>query len=79
MKGSKEFFEELMDGEEYAVVMTRMALYHEIDDHIKQQSTLTVRVKSCQYNEDEKHCKLVKAISSAKKKLRDYEYELNNK
>ena len=41
MKGSKEFFEELMDGEEYAVVMTRLQTYHQIDDHIKEQSTLT--------------------------------------
>ncbi len=79
MKGSKEFFEELMEGEEYAVVMARMAIYHEIDDHIKQQSTLTVRVNSCQYDEDEKHCKLVKAISKAKKQLRDYEFSINNK
>ena len=78
MKGSKEFFEELMDGEEYAVVMTRLQTYHQIDDHIKEQSTLTVRVKSCQYDEDEKHCKLVKAISKAKKHLRDYEFQINN-
>ena len=79
MKGSKAFFEELMDGEEYAVVMTRLQTYHQIDDHIKEQSTLTVRVNNCKYDQDEKHCKLVKAISKAKKQLRDYEFEINNK
>ena len=79
MKGSKEFFEELMDGEEYAVVMTRLQTYHQIDDHIKEQSTLTVRVNNCKYDQDEKHCQLVKAITKAKKQLRDYEFEINNK
>tara|TARA_R110000823_G_C15587351_1_gene463826 strand:+ start:138 stop:389 length:252 start_codon:yes stop_codon:yes gene_type:complete len=79
IKGSKEFYEELQEGDEYAIVTMMVNDYHSLPDNIKGKSTVKVLQKSCLFDQDEIHCQLVKEISKANKKLRDYEYNKNNK
>ena len=78
MIGSKDFFEELMDGEEYAVVMMRMDAYHEMHESLKERATLTIRQVDNSLRNDEVHLHLVKQVSKAKRALSNYEFDKRN-
>lgn len=79
MISAKDLMNELMEGEEYVSAMMPIQIFHQIQDELQSQMYFTIRQKSCQFDTDEIHCGLIKAISKAKRKLRDYEFELNNK
>lgn len=79
MKGSKEFFEELQDLEEYAILMMRMEIYHELDEYTKANSTLKIKQKNEAFVNDPVHKHYVKEVSKAKKALENYEFDVNNK
>jgi hypothetical protein len=80
MKGSKEFFEELREGEEYVSVMMSMDVYNGISlENRLRMTDPKVRQKNSKFTNDETHKELVKKVAKANKELRDYEFNINHK
>ena len=70
---------EFREGEQMVYAKMDMETLHRIDQEIAEQMEITIRVKSCKYKDDPTHCELLKAFMKYKTKLRDREFELNNK
>jgi len=80
MKGSKEFFDELREGEEYVSVMMSMDVYNGISlENRLRMTDPKVRQKNSKFTNDETHKELVKKVAKANKELRDYEFNINHK
>jgi hypothetical protein len=78
MKGAKEFFEELREGEEYLSLMVSKEVYFGIDFELREQMySSSVRQKNSSFKDDPNHQKLVKNVSKSKNELIDYEYIIN--
>jgi hypothetical protein len=78
MKGAKQFFEELREGEEYLSLMASREVYFGIDHELREQMYCsTIRQKNSNFKEDANHQQLVKNVSKAKNALTDYEYIIN--
>lgn len=77
---SKQFFEELREGDEYLNCMMKKEVYNGIDFELRERIVInTVRQKNSQFKDDEVHKELLKNKSKADKELRDYEFEKNHK
>ena len=77
---SKQFFEELREGDEYLNCMMKKEVYNGIDFELRERIVVnTVRQKNSQLKDDEVHKELLKNKSKADKELRDYEFEKNHK
>jgi hypothetical protein len=80
MKTSKEFFEELREGDEYLSCMMTKEVYNGIDLENRERIVVnTVRQKNSKFKNDEVHKALVKKVTKVNKELRDYEFENNHK
>lgn len=79
MKGAKEFYEELQDGQEYVSALIAKDDFLAIPDDLRNRMYFTIRQINCKFREDETHCKLVAAISKAKKDLLNYEFDYNGR
>ena len=80
MKGSKEFFEQLREGDEYLTLLTTKEVYSGIELELRNRMVVnTVRQKNNSFKDDDNHKELVKNLSKAKKELRNYEYSQNHK
>ena len=79
MISSKDIMESMIEGEEYVNAMMPLQIFLQINDELREQMYFTIREKNCQFDTDETHCQLVREISKAKRELRNYEYDLNNK
>ena len=80
MKSSKEFFEELREGDEYLSCMMTKEVYSGIDLENRERIVITkVRQKNSKFKEDEYHKELLKKKSKIDKELRDYEFNINHK
>ena len=78
MKGAKQFFEELREGEEYLSLMASKQVYFGIDHELREQMySSSVRQKNSDFKDDPNHQQLVKNVSKAKNELTDYEYIIN--
>ena len=78
MTSAKQIMEEMVEGGKFVTAIMSMETYFRINEEVAEEIAITIRVKSCKYDKDETHCKLLKAITTAKRKLRDYEFKLNN-
>ena len=77
---SKQFFEELREGDEYLNCMMKKEVYNGIDFELRERIVVnTVRQKNSQLKDDEVHKELLKNKAKADKELRDYEFEKNHK
>jgi len=80
MKTSKQFFEELREGDEYLSCMMTKEVYNGIDLENRERIVVnTVRQKNSKFKNDEVHKALVKKVTKVNKELRDYEFENNHK
>lgn len=80
MKGSKEFFEELQEGQVYVNVFMLKEHYLGIDHELRELMVENeFRQHNDKFKDDEAHKKLRIKISNAKKELRNYEYDRNHK
>ena len=76
---SKEFFRRLEDGREYVTLITTKEIYNSQGMHNIPEIVLTsIKKKNESFENDETYRELVSAVSKAKKKLRDYEFSINN-
>ena len=78
MTSAKQIIEEMVEGGKFVTAVMSFETYLRINDEIAEQIDITVRVKSCKYDKDETHCLLLKALTKAKRKVRDREFKLNN-
>ena len=80
MKGSKEFFEELQEGQEWCNCFMTKEVYNGIDFELKEQIVLnSVRQHNDMFKDDEHHKKLIAKKRKANKELMDYEFKINHK
>lgn len=80
MKGSKEFFEELREGESYLNCFMTRDVYSGIDHELRELMVVNeVRQHNEKFKDDPIHKDLVKKYSQAKAELRDYEFKINHK
>lgn len=79
MRGSKDIMESMMDGNEYVNAMMPIEVYHQINNNLQEQMSITVRRKNSHYESDETYKDLANKSAKANRKLRDYEFILNNK
>ena len=80
MKGAKEFFGELREGDEYMNCFMTKEVYSGIELELRERIGVNeVRQKNDLFKDDPTHQELVKKVSKAKRELRDYEYDLNHK
>lgn len=80
MMSSKEFFEELREGDEYLSCMMTKEVYSGIDLENRERIVITtVRQKNSNFKYDEYHKELLKKKSKIDKELRDYEFNINHK
>ena len=80
MISSKDFFEELRDGDEYLSTLMTKEVYHGIDLEFRDRMVVnTIRQKNTKFEHDEYHKELVREVSKSKAKLRNYEYNENHK
>jgi hypothetical protein len=75
--GAKEFFEEMMNEEEYYIIMAHKETDYLLFEQIEGSYTLTVRVKNDAYKDDPEHKLLARAKSKASKGLERREFEIN--
>lgn len=78
MISAKTLFEELQEGEEYAIVMMRINDYHQ-EFTAKERATLEVRQSHNHYKNDDLYKSLSDSKSKASKALSKREFELNHK
>jgi len=79
MKGSKEFFEELRNGQEWLSCLMTKECYSGLEFEARERIAVTsVRQKNDLFTEDEEHKDLVKKVAKAKKELRNYEFDKNH-
>ena len=80
MINSKQFFEELREGDEYMSLLATKEVYSGIDLELRERMVVnTVRQKNSKFKDDDNHKKLAINVSKAKKELRNYEYDQNHK
>jgi len=80
MKSSKEFFEELREGDQYLSCMMTKEVYSGIDLENRERIVITtVRQKNSNFKDDKYHKELLKKKSKIDKELRDYEFNINHK
>jgi hypothetical protein len=75
----KEFFMNLIDGEEYQIIKMQKDINQEIFEHINGLYVLTVDEKNDYYKEDEMYKKLSDEKTKALKALDTYKSKLKNK
>ncbi len=77
---AKEFFGCLKEGEEYVSVLMTKETYNKMNKSVKESIVITsIRQLNTSFKDDENHKKLVSKVSKAKKELRNYEYDINNR
>lgn len=80
MLGSKEFFEELRNGDEYLTCFMTKEVYSGIELEFRERIGVSeVREKNDRFKNDPEHQILLKASFKAKRELGDYEYNINHK
>ena len=82
MNGSKEFFQELREGEQYANVSVTMEVYQEIRNVYLEEEDYKlnhVKAKNSELNENPLLCEMYKERSKLNREISKEEYKLNNK
>ena len=79
MISAKEIMQDMVEGGEYVNALMPREVYNQINDDIQHQMSITVRVKNSHYTDDEVYRDLTNKASKASKKVRDYEFNINNK
>ena len=80
MIGSKEFFEQLREGDEYLNCFMTKEVYSGIDLELREHIVVNrVRQKNESFKNDETHKELLKNKLKADKILSDYEFKINHK
>ena len=69
----------MVEGGEYVNALMPIEVYNQINDDIQHQMSITVRVKNSHYTDDEVYRDLTNKAGKAGKKVRDYEFNINNK
>lgn len=76
----REFQNNLEEEQEYISCMMSTQVHRQLPNELRNQMYESeIRQKNDSFKEDEIHRGLVKDISKAKKRLRDYEFNVNNK
>lgn len=79
MKGSKEFFQELQEGQEYYNCLMTSEVYNGITHELRELICVSsIRQKNSQFENDEQHQELVRQMSKARAKLQEYEFKTNH-
>ena len=82
MNGSKEFFQELREGEQYANVSVTMEVYQEIRNVYLEEEDYKlnhVKAKNSELNDNPLLCEMYKERSKLNREISKEEYKLNNK
>ncbi len=80
MVTSKDFFNELREGDEYLNCFMTKEVYGGIDMELRELISVNeVRKKNRDFENDETHRKLVRDLSKAKSELIKYEFNINYK
>jgi hypothetical protein len=76
----RDFYNDLSNGEEYITCMMNINTFNGLDFEAQQLMYQSeIRQKNDKFKDDDVHKEYVKRISKAKKDLRDYEFNINNK
>ena len=76
----RDFQNNLEENEEYISCMMSTDIHRQLPYELKEQMYESeIRQKNEAFKNDDTHKGLVKSISKAKKALRDYEFNINNK
>lgn len=79
MKGSKEFFMELREGEEYLSCLMTLEVYNGIDHELREKfGTDVIRQHSDRFKDDPVHKELVRKRAKINKEIINYEYDKNH-
>jgi len=77
---SKDFFQQLREGDEYLNCFMTKEVYSGIDHELRERISVNeVRKKNKDFETDDTHKQLIKDLSKAKKALINYEYDKNYK
>ena len=77
---SQEFFGSLEEGQQYLSCFTTEEFYLMIPQEIRDNMLINeIRQQNKQFKDDPIHKKLTSDYRNAKKQLRNYEYDVNNK
>lgn len=81
MTGSKDFFQQLREGEQYASMFVDMDLLNHIKENFESEEHYrlnSIKEHRPEYKEDELLCELYKKSTKLNKQIRDREYDINH-
>lgn len=79
MKRSKEFFQELQEGQEYYNCLMTKQVYNGISHVLREQIAISsIRQKNGVFENDNTHKELVKQVRKSRAKLDEYEFKKNH-
>jgi|TARA_Y100000310_G_C20602106_1_gene773583 hypothetical protein len=80
MIDSRSFFDNLQEGEDYVSLLLTKDVFNQIPKNIMDKvSVSSIRQKNSSFKNDPSHKAILSKISKAKKELREYEFNINNK
>ena len=71
--------QDMVEGGEYVNALMPREVFDQIHNDLHEQMYFTVRVKNSHYTDDEIYRDLKSKASKASNKVRDYEFNINNK